>query len=455
MKCEILISIGELVDKITILQIKSEKIKNPISLKNIKYELFILQKKFDLLDLSNSLKSLERKLFETNYSLWNVCEQRRNLDREKSFGENYVELSKLEYKLNDERAKIKKLINKITNSDIKEEKSYNELQDKDNYITDLEENKNLKDIGRKVINDAIFGLIKLNQSLNSNFVFFCEEIEKNVGKVIFCGIGKSGHIAKKLSATFSSLGISSIFLHASEALHGDMGVIKENDCVIFISKSGEANEFPPIISLCNKKKISVLAITFSEKSSLTKLIDKERVLLLPDTGEACSLGLAPTTSAIVTLSIGDAIALTVSQRKNHSKDDFAEVHPAGKLGKMLTPVHQVMHKKLPIIRINELKFSDILTKFIQGRFGIVGVVDEEDKLLGIISDFDLRKLIEKGEINNPISAVNKNFCRINKEITLGEAANYLKEKRIISCFVLEDDFKIVGLISVYDVLEII
>ena len=160
MKCEILISIGELVDKITILQIKSEKIKNPISLKNIKYELFILQKKFDLLDLSNSLKSLERKLFETNYSLWNVCEQRRNLDREKSFGENYVELSKLEYKLNDERAKIKKLINKITNSDIKEEKSYNELQDKDNYITDLEENKNLKDIGRKVINDAIFGLIK-------------------------------------------------------------------------------------------------------------------------------------------------------------------------------------------------------------------------------------------------------------------------------------------------------
>lgn len=455
MKCEILISIGELVDKITILQIKSEKIKNSIALKNIKYELLILKKKFDLLDLSNSLESQEKKLFEINYSLWNICEQRRTLDKEKSFGENYIELSKLEYKLNDERAKIKRLINKITKSDIKEEKSYNEFQDEKYNVSQLQENKNSKSIGRKVINDAIFGLIKLNQSLNSNFVFFCEEIEKNVGKVIFCGIGKSGHIAKKLSATFSSLGISSIFLHASEALHGDMGVIKENDCVIFISKSGESNEFPPIISLCNKKKISTLAITFSKQSSLTKLIDKKRILILPDTGEACSLGLAPTTSAIVTLSIGDAIAVTVSQRKNHSKDDFAEVHPAGKLGKMLTPVHQVMHKKYPTIRVDKMKFSDLLTKFIQGRFGIVGVIDEENKLLGIISDFDLRKLIEKGQMNNPLSAVNKNFCKINKEITLGEAASYLKEKRIISCFVLEDDCKIAGLISVYDVLEII
>ena len=146
MKCEILISIGELVDKITILQIKSEKIKNPIALKNIKYELFTLKKKYDFLDLSDALKSLERKLFETNYSLWNVCEQRRNLDKEKSFGKNYVELSKLEYKLNDERAKIKKLINKITNSDIKEEKSYIEIQDKDNYISELKKNNNFKNI---------------------------------------------------------------------------------------------------------------------------------------------------------------------------------------------------------------------------------------------------------------------------------------------------------------------
>ena len=174
---------------------------------------------------------------------------------------------------------------------------------------------------------------------------------------------------------------------------------------------------------------------------------------MPNTGEACSLGLAPTTSAIATLSIGDAIAITISERKKVTQNNFAEVHPAGKLGKMLTPVFQVMHTDFPTISEDNLKFSDLLSTFIKGRFGIVGIINKKRQLVGIISDADLRKIVENNLTDNPAMVINKNFHSINKDMNLGEAAKFLKKNRIVSCFVLDEkSSNILGLLSVYDVL---
>ena len=271
--CSIPVSIGELIDKITILKIKLDRIQNESALENIKFEYNSLIKLEKELDLSPEIFNLKNKLFDVNLELWEVCEQRRFLDKNDEFGESFINLSKLEYKLNDLRAKIKMNICSISLSLIREEKSYSHI----NNIKSLE-NESCDEFSirfRKVVNHEIFGLINLNSVSNKKIDYFCKVIKSHSGNIIFCGVGKSGHIAKKLSSTFSSLGISSVFLHSTEALHGDLGVIKQNDCLIFISKSGEAEEFPEIYKFCRKNNISMLGISFNNKCPMfiNKLID--------------------------------------------------------------------------------------------------------------------------------------------------------------------------------------
>ena len=181
MFCEISISIGELLDKITILKIKLSRLTNQEALINVKSELNILQNVRNELNLPQQVNPLENSLFETNLSLWNVCEQRRNLDREKSFGIEYIDLSKLEYRLNDKRALIKKELNTISKSEIKEEKSYFNFNSKDNYLPEKDLNEYVLK-AKKVINDEIHGLIQLHSSIDINFEYFVNKLKNAKGR---------------------------------------------------------------------------------------------------------------------------------------------------------------------------------------------------------------------------------------------------------------------------------
>ena len=201
-------------------------------------------------------------------------------------------------------------------------------------------------IGRSVIDTEIKALNLLKKNLSNLFCEAVNTLHATKGKIVISGIGKSGHIAKKISSTFSSIGSPSFFIHPSEANHGDLGMISKNETVILISNSGETTELLNIIIHCQKLKIPIIAITSEKKSSLSK--NCNILLELPKNVEACPLKLAPTSSTTMTLVLGDAIAMSLLNKNSFTRKKFSELHPGGKLGKMMLKVKDVMKKKKTI-----------------------------------------------------------------------------------------------------------
>ena len=279
-----------------------------------------------------------------------------------------------------------------------------------------------------------------------------DEILNNSGRLIVSGIGKSGLIGKKIAATLASTGTSSFFIHSTEAYHGDLGMINQNDILLLISYSGESDDVLKVLSFCNENEIKTISVTGNKNSTLAK--NSNYFINSNIISEACHLDLAPTSSTTATLIIGDAIAVTLMKAKKFTEADFAKYHPGGKIGKrLLTKVKDVMKTdKLPILDKN-MDLSDIIYNISNSGYGI-GFLLQNKNIIGVITDGDIRRAI-KLELNlkkiQLQSLINKNFKFTSPDSNLHEVKNIMQTNKIITLPVIDTDNTLVGLVQYYDI----
>lgn len=304
--------------------------------------------------------------------------------------------------------------------------------------------------GKRVFEIEIEALEKTKKSLDNTFVQIFEKVQACSGKVIFTGIGKPGHIATKLAATFASLGTPSFYLHPAEAMHGDLGMVSENDVVIAISYSGESDEIVRILPNIRMIGATIIGITGNADSTLAKFSDIFQVL--PEFDEACALGLAPTSSTTAVLCYGDALAVVASEAAGFSESDFGRFHPAGALGKkLILKVEDLMAKDedVPYVLENTLLMDAIAVMSKKG-LGVVSVVDEDMKLLGIITDGDLRRIIERRvdlysvKVPEVMTSTPKSF---QPEKLAVDALRYIKQNQINNLPIVNEQNILCGTIT--------
>ena len=297
---------------------------------------------------------------------------------------------------------------------------------------------------KKIINSAnrtlareLSSIKNLKSTFNLNFCKAVNLIYNTKGKVIITGVGKSAHIGNKISATLTSTGTPSYFVHATEASHGDLGSIKREDCVVAISNSGETSELNNIIQFTKRFNIKLISISSNSKSTLHK--NSSIGILYKKPIEACPLNLAPTSSTSMSMIIGDCIAIALLELRGFKSTEFKSLHPGGNLGKDLKNLSEVMHikKELPLAKLNE-KMSKALITMTKKSFGCIGVVNQKKQLVGIITDGDLRrKLNSKFFDKNASEIMTKNPTLVDKNMLIGEAINLMNSKKITSLFICE------------------
>ena len=288
---------------------------------------------------------------------------------------------------------------------------------------------------QNVIDIEIKALKLLKKSIDQDsFNSAIDILFKTQGKIIISGIGKSGHIASKISSTLSSVGSSSFFIHPSEANHGDLGMITKKDSLILISNSGETLELTNLILHCNKLKIPIISITSEIKSTLSK--KSQITLIIPKNIEACPLELAPTSSTTCTLVLGDAIAMTLLQKKKFTSKDFFELHPGGSLGQMLLKVSDLMKTDnlMPLVG-SEKKVGEAILEMSSKGQGCVGVI-LKNQLVGIITDGDLRRHMSKNLLQKKVSMVmTPNPKTLPPDTLVSEALVLMKKQSITNYFI--------------------
>jgi len=317
--------------------------------------------------------------------------------------------------------------------------------------------KNAIEIGKQVIETEIDTLKDLAVSLDESFKRACELIYSTKGRVIISGVGKSGIIGKKIAATLTSLGTPAIFLHPTESLHGDLGIISKEDVFIGVSKSGESDEFRMLIPLVKRLGVPVIAITASRNSELARLSDI--TLYVPVKREACPYDIAPTSSSTAMLALGDALAICVMNMKGVKLEEFAAYHPGGSIGKkiwlrvsdmMLTEDSQV-----PRVR-EDASMEEVILEMTRKR-GITSVVDENGKLVGVLTDGDLRRLLEKkgGDIFSlrARDVMNPNPKTIGPEHLAVEAARKMEKYGITALIVVDKANTVIGIIHLHDLMK--
>lgn len=306
---------------------------------------------------------------------------------------------------------------------------------------------------QKTIESEIETIKKLKETLSDGSLSKAlDMMEKAAGRIILTGMGKSGHIARKIAASLASTGTPSFFVHPAEASHGDLGMITEQDVVVAISNSGESKELIDILNYCKRFGISLISITKNPDSALGKAGDI--VLRLPDNGEACPLGLAPTNSTTATLVLGDILMVAMLERKGFSKEDFNERHPGGKLGSILQRVSDLMHKgnEMPLLS-EKSDMQAALLEMTSKCLGCVGFVDENGNLTGMLTDGDLRRCLNAQTFNKDVySVMTKNPKTISKDALAQEAMKLMNDKKITNLFVVENG-KPIGVIHIHDLLS--
>ncbi len=315
--------------------------------------------------------------------------------------------------------------------------------------------KKILDIARNVLEIESTEVLRLSQKLDDQFVRAAKTIFSCKGRVVVSGMGKSGHIGNKIAATLASTGTSSFFLHPAEAQHGDLGMVKSEDIVIAISYSGETEELCKLAPLFKRLGSTLVSLTGNPNSSLATLSDIH--LNVSVTTEACSLNLAPTASTTAALALGDALAIVLLEMRGFAADDFARTHPAGALGRrLLIHVSDVMKtgNDLPIVR-NKATLTEALIEMSAKRMGMTCIIDDNDNILGIITDGDLRRLISKGmDIRTALvnQIMTKGAQTITSNSLASEAAHLMEKNRINHLLVVEKN-KLVGAIGIHDLLE--
>ncbi len=304
---------------------------------------------------------------------------------------------------------------------------------------------------KSVLKQEITGLESMYWALDNNFVLAVDLIyKKKDGHVIVSGIGKPGHIGRKISATLSSLGTPSFFLHPAEASHGDLGEISKKDILLVLSLSGNTSELIPMLAYANRFGIDVVGITSNSDSILAK--SSNAVILMPKIDEACPYNLAPTTTTTMMLAVGDAIALSLLRKKEFSRDDFKNFHPGGALGKRLLKVSDLMHTDIPKVQLNDL-MKDVLIEMTKKSFGCTCVVNDEGKIAGIITDGDLRRKIDDKFLERKAKDIMSLHPKtVSEDMFAQEATKLMNKYQITSLFVCKDD-KPYGILHIHDCLR--
>jgi len=306
--------------------------------------------------------------------------------------------------------------------------------------------------GRRVIRVEIDALNALEAELGKAFVSAVNALAAAGGRIICAGVGKSGHVARKIAATLASTGAPSLYIHPTEASHGDLGMITGSDAVIALSRSGETQELGDLIAYTRRFDIPLIGITANAKSTLATSSDVP--LLIPDGPEACAETRAPTTSTTLMMALGDALAVALLERKGFTAEDFKTFHPGGKLGAMLRTVDDLMHggDELPLVPTGS-EMADALAIMSTKGFGCLAVIDPQGELMGIVTDGDIRRLVAKGRMAMTIDdAMTRGPVTAKLGMLASAALNLMNEKRIMQLLVIDEN-RPKGILHMHDLLK--
>ncbi|MBR9972031.1 KpsF/GutQ family sugar-phosphate isomerase [Magnetospirillum sulfuroxidans] len=305
---------------------------------------------------------------------------------------------------------------------------------------------------RRVLATEATALAALADSLGDAFIAACDAAAAAQGRVVVSGMGKSGHVGRKIAATLASTGTPAFFVHPAEASHGDLGMITTSDAVIGLSNSGETPELSDIIAFTRRFEIPLIGITSRGGSTLA--VESDIALVLPPIPEACPMGLAPTTSTTMMLALGDALAVALLERRGFSAADFRVFHPGGQLGRRLLKVADIMHagQSLPVVS-PQAGMTEVILEMTAKSLGCVGVVGPDGLLAGIITDGDLRRHLRADLMTQPaVEVMTRDPKTVLPSLLAAEALRVMNEKSITSLFVVENG-RALGVLHVHDLLR--
>ncbi len=310
------------------------------------------------------------------------------------------------------------------------------------------------DVGRRVLRIEAAGLQALADVLDESFIAALDILAgvKDRGRVIVTGMGKSGHIARKIASTLASTGTPALYVHPAEASHGDLGMVTKSDAVLALSNSGETPELSDIVAYCKRYAIPLVAMAGRRGSALDRAADAS--LIVPDSAEACPMNLAPTTSTTVMIALGDALAVALLERVGFTSEDFQQRHPGGQLGRRFIKVADIMHRgeDAPLVPA-ETVMAETLIEMTRKSFGCVGLIDGGGRLIGIITDGDLRRNMDGGLLQRSAREVMTPDPRsVEPDILAAEALGVMNERAITSLFVVANG-KPVGIVHIHDCLR--
>ena len=308
----------------------------------------------------------------------------------------------------------------------------------------------------EAINTEKTALALLTEQIDDRFAQACDIILACQGRLVVTGMGKSGLIGRKIAATFASTGTPAFFMHPGEAGHGDLGMLVRGDVLLAISNSGESDEIKTLLPVVKRLGIPLISISRDKRGMLPRAADV--VLTLGQSQEACPLNLAPTSSTTATLALGDALAVALVHARNFTSEDFALSHPAGALGRqLLTRVEDLMHtssENLPLVN-QQAVLNEALFTMTNGRLGMTVVVDDEDRVAGVFTDGDLRRVLEKGiDLATPMREImTTNPRHVSKTMRASDALSVMNENAISQLLVMDEQGHLVAIITVHDLLQ--
>ena len=298
--------------------------------------------------------------------------------------------------------------------------------------------------GQSVLNIEANAINKLSKNLDNEFYKAVFSIVNLKGKLIISGVGKSGNIAAKLAASFTSTGVPAIFLNPVDASHGDMGIVSKEDILIALSNSGESHELSDLLDFSKKKQIKIISITSNKNSLLSK--NSDITLLLPTHKEADKLNTIPTTSTTLCLSLGDALCCSVLDIRNFDKKSFKELHPGGKIGKKLKTLNEIMDKDIPIID-NKASIKEAVLIMTEKKYGCAVMIDRNKKIKGILTDGDLRRAINQINLNDNVKSIIKSKPITAKKNYLISSAVALMNKNAITSLIVAEKNVPIGIVN--------
>jgi arabinose-5-phosphate isomerase len=310
----------------------------------------------------------------------------------------------------------------------------------------------IRKTARQVLQSEADAIINLLERIDTKFERALEILDSCKGRVVLTGMGKSGIVCKKIAATFSSTGIPALFLHPAEAIHGDLGMVVPGDVVVAVSNSGETEELLRLLEWVKRLSVPLISLTGNCQSTLAHYSDV--VLDVSVKKEACPMNLVPTASTTAALAMGDALAMCLMEKRGFREEDYARLHPGGRLGKKLLRVSDLMHIGEEVPRVySGTPMKDVIYEMSRKGLGITSVLDPEDRVVGVISDGDLRRRLEKDEA---ILKRTAGECMTTNPKTIAEdelatkALNLMEEKKITSLLILDENRRIKGIIHLHD-----